>query len=195
MSTLGPYLVIVAGLVVMLIRANREQRVRPGRMWIVPVLGIVALVTNLSRESSTGVLALAIFAVALAAGVAAGWFRALHTQLTIDPATKEVTSKPTLVGAFLIIGFVALRVVLDTLSGQPPGAVTEAARNKDVLHLADVGLIFSLAMIVVRRLVIWRRAHALIAAHAAVAIPPSNLSSPASVRAHRSHAREGDPGS
>lgn len=173
MNFLGPYLLIAAMLVLMLVRANRTQRVRPGRMWIVPALGIFALVTNLSRGSSPNGVALAIFVAAMAAGAAVGWFRALHTQLAIDPATGEVTSKPTLVGSLLIVGFVVLRMVLDTLSGQLPGTASDAARSSDVLHLADAGLIFSLAMLIVRRFVIWRRAAAMSAMRAATAsLPP-----------------------
>jgi len=172
MNYLGPYLLIAAMLVLMLIRANRTQRVRPGRMWIVPALGIFALVTNLPRSPAPNGLALAIFVAAMAAGAAVGWFRALHTQLAIDSATGEVTSKPTLVGSLLIVGFVVLRMVLDMLSGQLPG-ISETVRPDDVLHLADAGLIFSLAMLIVRRFVIWRRAAAMTAMRAATAsLPP-----------------------
>ncbi len=173
MNSLGPYLFIAAALVVMLVRASRAQPVRPGRMWIVPALGLFALITNLSRGAAPNDVALAIFLAAMAAGAGVGWLRALHTQLSIDPATGEVTSKPSLVGTLLIIGFVVLRTVLDALSGQLPGSVSDAARANDVLRLADAGLIFSLAMIVVRRLVIWRRAAALTATQAVTAsLPP-----------------------
>lgn len=163
MNILGPYLIVAGALVFMLVRANRAQTVRPGRMWIVPAFGLFSLVVNLARAPAPNALAIVIFAVALMAGGVAGWLRALHTELSIDPTTGQITSKPSLVGTLLIIGFVVLRMVLDTLSGQPPGMTPEAGRATDVLRLADAGLVFSLAMIVVRRLVIWRRAVALTA--------------------------------
>jgi hypothetical protein len=175
MNSLGPYLFIAAALVLMLIAASRSQPVRPGRMWIVPAFGLFSLIVNLSHGPAPNAIAFAIFAVALVAGGAAGWLRALHTQLSIDPATGEVTSKPTLIGALLIVGFVVLRTVLDTLSGQPPGAAAVAVRTTDLLRLADAGLIFSLAMIIVRRLVIWRRAAALTATRAVTAGPPPHV--------------------
>jgi hypothetical protein len=173
MSFLGPYLLVAAVLVLRLVQASRSRPVRPGRMWIVPALGIFALVTNLSRGSAPDGTALAVFIAAIAAGAAVGWLRASHTQLLHDPATGEVTSKPTLAGALLIVGFVVLRMVLDTLSGQLPGMASGAVRTNDVLHFADAGLIFSLAMTIVRQFVIWRRAAALTTAHAVTAgLPP-----------------------
>ncbi len=147
-------------------RAGRSQSVRTRRMWITPLLSIIAVAMTLAEESVPGLAATAILLVGAAAGIGAGYFRALHLELTID-SKGNVSSKATPIGTYLVAGFFLLRVAIDyavTGSWQPgpPRFVNPTARGVDLLRLADAALIFSTAMMVSQRVEIWRRAQRLV---------------------------------
>src|SRR5207302_1164811 len=98
---------VVIGLVIL--RNSRARRLRIETLWIAPLM-IVALVgMSLSQEGMPSTLGLAIDAAALAGGALLGWWRARFTQITIDPATHELTSRASPVGMLVILSIFAVR--------------------------------------------------------------------------------------
>ena len=179
MPSVAPYLIVLVAIVFIIARSGRAQNVQPGRLWVLPALGILILLANLSRRPVPGIETLAVFASALAAGIGIGWFRALHTEVSLDPATGQVVSRNTMLGTILLIGFIALRIVVDKLTQAPQPADgmqglhrLGAAHPALLLDLADAGLVFSIAMMATRRVIVWRRASALLAAHRPTVAPP-----------------------
>jgi hypothetical protein len=116
----------------------------------------------------------------VAVGIGAGYFRALHLELTIDENGK-VFSKATPIGTYLIAGFFLLRFGIDyEINGGwrpgPPRFVNPMANGVDLLRLADAALIFTTAMMVSQRAEIWRRAQGLLGGHSGqgrVVTPPN----------------------
>jgi hypothetical protein len=163
-STFLPLAIV---LLIVLRRAGRAQKVRTNRMWVTPLLSLAGIVSTMGQEPMPGVAAIAIFALAAALGGAAGWFRAVHVELTRDAATGEISSKATQIGTILIVVFLLVRVGLDYLvNGKlgfaPPrlGAVA-AKHGADLFRLADAALIFTTAMMLGQRIEILRRARLL----------------------------------
>lgn len=176
------YLPIALVLLLVVRRAGRARQVRIQRMWITPILASVAAVSTLAREPFPSIAALGIFLLAALAGAGAGYFRALHIKLSLDPETGSVSSKATPIGSALVVVFVVLRIGMEYfVKGGVPhqgfaarAMAGPAAHGVDLFRLADALLIFSTMMTVAQRFEIWRRAAPLIAAHKAdkVAGPP-----------------------
>jgi len=170
------FLPLAVVLLIVLRRARRAQKVRVERIWITPLLSLVAIASTMAQEPMPGVTAIAIFIVAAALGAAAGYFRALHIELSRDPVTGAISSKATPIGTVLIVIFLLVRVALDYLVngkiafGPRFGAVA-IRHGADLFRLADAALLFTTAMMLGQRFEILRRARALIKSAKSDALP------------------------
>jgi hypothetical protein len=152
---------------IVLRRAGRSQKVRTQRMWVTPLLGLVAVASALSREPVPGAVAVAILVAGTLAGAGAGYLRALHIKLSIEEETGAVTSKATPIGTALVVAFLLVRVGLDyaingTWSPGPPRFVSPSSHGVDLFRLADAAMLFATAMTLSQRIEIFRRAQQLI---------------------------------
>src|SRR5215831_1733088 len=162
------YLPLAIALLIVLRRSGRARKVRVERAWITPILAVVGVWATLSREPPPGGVALAILVAAAAIGLGAGYYRALHIELSLDPQTGQVMSKATPFGTILIAVFLVLRFGLDYAvnggwkPGPPRFVMPPPQHGIDVFRLADAALIFSTAMTIAQRLEVFRRAHLLL---------------------------------
>lgn len=164
---------------VVLRRAGRAKTVRVERLWLTPVLSLVAVAMTLGQEPAPGIAAIAIMAVGTIVGVGSGYLRALHLELRIDDKGK-VTSKATPIGTYLVAGFFLLRFGLNyAINGgwQPglPRFINPTQNAGGVLRLADAALLFSTAMMISQRAEMWNRGRALVKGHQ----PAADLPGPA----------------
>ena len=173
------FLPLAIALLIVLRRAGRAQKVRVERAWLTPALSLFGVWATLSREPFPGGVALAILIVAGVIGIGAGYYRALHIELSRDAATGEIMSKATPFGTILIAVFLVVRFGLDFAvnggwrPGPPRFVMPPPQHGVDLFRLADAALIFSTAMLLGQRLEILRRAHALMRAEKPKEIPAS----------------------
>jgi hypothetical protein len=172
------YLPLVIALLIILRRSGRTQKVRMPRLWTTPFLSAVAVGSFLVREPPPSLFALAIFVAAAALGAAAGYYRALHIELSVDPQSGEVMSKATPIGTILIVATVLIRFGLDyAVNGGwrpgPPRFVQAPPHGVDIFRLADALMILTTVMSLAQRLEILRRAHALLRSGKPKEIPAS----------------------
>jgi len=151
---------------IVLRRAGREKTVRVGRLWVTPVLSLIAVAMTLGQEPVPGITAIAIMTVGAVVGVGSGYLRALHLELNIDDKGK-VISKATPVGTYLVAGFFLLRFGLNyAINGGwqpgPPRFVNPTQNGGGILRMADSALLFSTAMMISQRAEMWKRARALV---------------------------------
>jgi len=168
---IGPYLfpILIVALIARRAMRSKPQRIRPGRLWIQPgYLGIGTLAALFSAHDP-GVLGILLFMVGAAAGIGAGYMRALHQEFSIDPETGNVMAKGTPIAALLFIGVFVLRFGLNYLMKQ--GAPVPA-HSGQLLVYADAMLIFAFAMSAASAWEIWRRTRPLIAEHKTSNGPP-----------------------
>jgi hypothetical protein len=161
------YLPLGIVLLIILRRSGRAQKVRVDRVWVTPLLSALAIWSQMSREPTPGILAIAIIAAAALIGIGAGYFRALHIELSRDLATGEVMSKATQFGTLLIVFFLLVRSGLAYLTkGSFGPGLAQAGQVQrhgvDIFRLADAATIFATAMMLAQRLEILRRAHLLL---------------------------------
>src|SRR5215472_14244774 len=97
------FLPLAIALLIVLRRSGRAKKVRVDeRAWLIPILGVVGVWSTLAREPIPG-----------AVGLGAGYYRALHIELSLDPATGQVMSKATAFGTIQIAVFLVNRFGLD----------------------------------------------------------------------------------
>ncbi|MDR3511316.1 MAG: DUF1453 family protein [Caulobacteraceae bacterium] len=153
-----PYLVPILVLVLVVRRSLRERKLKAERLWVMPVLLLFVGGSSLVNAPPQTPLAIAVVAVGLALGAAAGWWRGRLTHITIDPATHELTSRTSPVGVLLVAGVYALRYGLRMVELQHPNALPGGASV-----VADALMIFAIATMAVQRLEMWLRCQRLVA--------------------------------
>ncbi len=138
------------------------------------ILTILALL-SLSKSGMPELLALGAYAVAIAGGLALGWFTTQHVELTLDPKSGTIMSKPTPFGSLLTAGVFAARFGIEYLvngvpGGETPGGQVAPHHAAHLLWLANAGLLFVAARMIGRAWHMWIRTRPLVeqlAAHKA----------------------------
>ena len=164
MKEFAPYIVPLLIAAIIVRRSLQARKVNTGRMWIRPVILLLLLGSALAEGPVPGVIAIAGFCAAAAAGVAFGAYMASHQHLTIDEKTGHISSRSSTIGTLLFLGLFAVRfgarLVFPDLA-QPGHAATQ------VTLAANGLLVFTVAVLITQTVSIWRRTQPLLAAHVA----------------------------
>lgn len=165
---IAPYilpLVIVLIVARRIVMAQRLQRVRTGRLWVMPAYLALVMWFILRITPMPGPVGIAIFAVAALAGLGAGYMRALHQEFSIDPETGNVMSKASPIGSIL---FIAIFLVRFGLNFWMNGGVTPSMTHHPdprIFVYTDAMLFFAFAMVSASAWEVWRRTRPLVAEH------------------------------
>lgn len=155
-----PFLGILIGLPMILLRNRRPRVLKPQRMWIMPVLIIVMMGLAIWGTSMTpgmphepfGPMDYLVLGLGLILGGLAGWWRGKMTTIEKhDDGTLKAIASP--IGLILIIMLMVARKFLG--SWMQPHA-DEMGLN--VLAVADAFLLFVVGMVVIQRIEMWIRA-------------------------------------
>jgi hypothetical protein len=95
--------------------------VKPDSLWRYPIIIAVLAGLTLSRSHAPGLIAIGSYLVAAGAGGALGWFTAQHVELTLDPGTGTIMSKPTPVGTVITAAAFLLKFAIDFYMNGGPG--------------------------------------------------------------------------
>jgi membrane protein CcdC involved in cytochrome C biogenesis len=164
MKEFAPYIVPLIVAAIMIRRSMQARKVNTSRMWLRPVVLLFMLAGALAYAPMPGVIAIAAFLAAAAAGVALGVYMASHQHLTIDEETGHVSSRTSMIGTLLVLGLFAVRfgakLVFPELAnpGHSHSMMTQAANGL---------LVFTVAVLIAQTMSVWRRTQPMIAAHAA----------------------------
>lgn len=170
-ANIGPYVgpLLVIAIVARRMIRNTPKKVKPSRLFLIPVLlGAVALLT-LSRTGWPSLLWMGVDVVAAALGAGAGYLSARHRDFTLDAESGEIMSRATpigtiIFGALFVIRF-GLKMIFPQLNGQtaysPPSAHLHPAAS--AIGWADAGLVFSTAFLLASAATTWLRTRHLIA--------------------------------
>lgn len=153
---------LVAALI--LLRNRRPRRLRPGLMWILPVLVGVGIGLGLVFEPhpiAYGAREYAILAAGLVLGALAGWWRGKGMRLQrTEGGHIQMQASPA--GLVLILGIFLVRRAFQASAIGEPGHFSAA-----LLPYTDASLLFAAAMVLFQRLEIILRVRKLPAASAA----------------------------
>jgi hypothetical protein len=164
-ANIGPYvapLLIVAVVVLRLIR-NKPRKVKPNRLFVMPLLIALAAALTLRQMGMPSLLWLLVDVLAAGAGVGVGYLSARHREFTLDAETGEITGRATPIGTIIFAALFAVRfglkLVFPELNGTQsyghPTALGHPAAN--VIGWTDAGLIFSTALLFASAATTWLR--------------------------------------
>jgi hypothetical protein len=167
---LTPYIVplLIAALFARRILSQpKERRIRPGYLWIAPAYVAAMMALLLSQTPMPGAFAMLLFAVAAAIGIVVGYLRALHQEFSIDPATGNLMSKASPLGAIIFLGVFVVRYALNLWmhGGKMPSGAEKM--TPELLTYTDAMLFFAFAMVAASAFETWRRTRPLVAGHKA----------------------------
>ena len=121
MNPITPYIAPALALLLIFRRGSKPRRVKVNSLWRYPIIITVLCVSTLLGKPFPGLLPLAMFAAAVPAGAAVGWFGAQHIELTLDTASGTIMSKPTTFGTLLTAGAFIVRFAVEFVINGGPG--------------------------------------------------------------------------
>jgi hypothetical protein len=117
-----PYLPPVLALLIIFRRGMKPRRIKVNSLWRSPIIFCVLAGVALSRSHAPGLLAVSSYVLAVGAGGALGWFTAQHAELTLDPGSGTIMSKPTPVGTAITAAAFLLKFAIDIYMNGGPAA-------------------------------------------------------------------------
>jgi hypothetical protein len=178
---LQPYLVplIVVVILARRLMRNKPQKVKIGRLFVLPGIVAVATIVTLYSTGIPGLLWIGVYVAALIAGLVVGFLSAHHQEFTLDYETGQIMSKATPIGSALVVALFAVRFLLKLVMPQVAGSATAvgsytpgsplpsvpAHASGALLGWTDAGIIFSAGMMLARAATTYLRAQPLLAAH------------------------------
>jgi membrane protein CcdC involved in cytochrome C biogenesis len=148
-----PLLIVGAVLALRWRNLDKPRRLRPGRLWIGPLVmtlavGLAVFGMPVSRYGVLAVLG------GLALGVLVGWRRAHLLRLDRDPASGGLQIRQTPAAFVLIVALLLVKRVLVPR----PGADSAGHIAPQALIATDALMGFALGMILATNLTLWLRA-------------------------------------
>lgn len=158
----GPWLYLfpLAIFALVILRNSRARRLRVEMLWIMPVILLALTALMFVGQPIRHTAGMVLAGVALAIGVAVGWWRGRLTNITVDPETHALTSKASPVGMMLILGVFALRYALISFKGETAGLL-----HLSVMEITDVLMMLVVGIVCTQRLEMALRANRLVAEH------------------------------
>jgi hypothetical protein len=167
-----PYLapLLVVALIVWRSIKAKPSPVKPSRLWIRPLILMVATGSVLATTPRPPLLILLALAAAGSIGIAVGIFAGRAVHMSVHPETGVVESRATPIATAIILVLFALRygmrLMFPEMNAQPGGAMNPHVAA-GIIQLTDGLLTFSSAMVAAQAATLWLRARPLILAHAA----------------------------
>lgn len=146
-------IVPLAIIALVILRNSRARRLRIESLWVAPTLIMIAVALQVGQEGAPTPLSLGVDLGALAIGGLLGWWRAKFTNITIDPATHQLTSRASPIGMFVVLALFALRYALRVYAVQNASSI-----GLPVNVIADGALVMSVGLVSAQRLEIALRA-------------------------------------
>lgn len=178
---LQPYLVPLIVIVILARRLmrNKPQKVKTGRLFVLPGIVAIATVVTLYSTGIPGLMWIGVYAAALIVGLVVGFLSAHHQEFSLDYETGQITSKATPIGSVLVVALFAARFALKLIMPNVAGSATAvssytpssplpsvpAHASGALLGWTDAGIIFSAGMMLARAATTYLRAQPLLAAH------------------------------
>lgn len=163
---IGPYVIplLAIALVALRLVRNKPRKVKPDRLFVMPVVLTFATVFTLTQTPAPGLLWIAIDLVAAAIGACVGYLSGRHREFTRDAESGEIMSRATPIGTIIFGALFAVRFGLKLVFPQLNGGGAPYNPQSMNLHPAatvigwtDAGLVFSTAMLLSTAATTWWR--------------------------------------
>lgn len=89
----------------------REKKVRPTRMWIIPILLIGIMCTSILSSDKLTLLSFVLYFICLIIGIGIGIWRGKLEKIRVHHERGIVTTQSSVAGVILFLGILLLRVL------------------------------------------------------------------------------------
>jgi hypothetical protein len=157
---------------VILLRNLRPRRLQIERLWLLPAIYLVGLVSALAAAPPPITpVSIGLLIAGFLIGAVLGWQRARFTVIDVHPETHDLTSRASPIGIIFIFAILLLRVGARSFLAAPPDFL-----HLPVIAIGDALLVMVIATLTAQRLEIWRRASQMLAGARGGAGPPRLVS-------------------
>ena len=146
---------------IILRRGFRQSRVRPGALFIYPLVICLLIAASFLHQKMPTPQVMTVLAAAALCGLALGWITTAHLQLSVDPKSGTILSKPTPIGTAITAAVFALRFAVDYMMHADAGGAH--AHDPLLLAIANAGLMFVAGRLIGRSVHLWIRTRPLLA--------------------------------
>jgi hypothetical protein len=151
-------IVLVVGLRIWLM--SREQRFKPGGMWVLPIIFALFTVWLIVTEGLTSPSDIALIVAALGVGFGIGWYQGTHTTVRVDHAAHAMYVKISPLGSLIWIGVILLRIGVRYVSGNfPPSAAISDPQTPMAAAGGPAGLISMILLVLAVGVIVGLRAY------------------------------------
>ena len=145
LMTLLPIAVLGIVLALRIRSMSKERPLNLRRMWVLPALLVAIAAMTFTALPPDG-RTLAWAALALIIGAALGWYRGKTIAIHHDPATGQLTQKPSMLGLLLVGAIIALKFGAKTYLGIDP-AHQGSSPDPAATMFTDILLAFAIGLL------------------------------------------------
>lgn len=140
---MSSYLVV---LIVMILLMLREKKVRPARMWIIPILLIGITCTSILSSDKLSPRSYMLFFICLTIGIGIGIWRGKLEKIRVHHERGIVTTQSSIAGVIVFLGILMLRLL-----------AVKWGKEHAVISLTNALMFIPLGSVCARRFIIYRR--------------------------------------
>ena len=150
-------------------RGSKPRRVKLNSLFRFPAIIAVMAALALYGHAPKNLLAIAMYFVAVPAGVVLGWFSARHVELTLDDKTGTIMSQPTFWGTAMTAGAFVDRSLAD-YAMKGAGGLIPGHHEMTISGATDAALLFVAARGLASAYHMWVRTRPILEQHRAAQI-------------------------
>ncbi|MGE7908509.1 hypothetical protein [Lysinibacillus xylanilyticus] len=140
---MSSYLVILLVIILLMLR---EKKVRPTRMWIIPILLIWITSTSILSSDNLTPKSFILYFICLTIGIGIGIWRGKLEKIRVNHERGVVTTQSSVAGVILFLGILLLRVL-----------AAKWGKEHAVISLTNALMFIPLGSVCARRCIIYMR--------------------------------------
>lgn len=152
-ATLVPFLVVAVVILLRLRSMSKERPLKPGTLWIVPVLYLL-IAGSMLFALTPPPLGWGLLLAGLCAGVAAGWHRGKLIRIDRNHETGELRQKASPLAMVLLLALVGIKLGARAIFGESAAGQP----GSSAMLLTDTFIGFALGLLSATRLELYLRA-------------------------------------
>jgi hypothetical protein len=138
-------------------RVSQERKFPIGSLWVFPAILVALGIFDVYITGASTPLDIVYMILALAAGVAFGWYQGIHSTVRIDKAARAAFVKTSPIGIALFVAALAFRVGARYMSGSfSSDAYNDGHLSPAVALTSAITLVFAVGLITGLRLYVKR---------------------------------------
>ena len=141
-------LIVAAALALIIFRVSRERKFPIGSIWVFPAILVALGIFDIVATGVSTPLDIVYMIIALAAGIAFGWYQGVHSTVRIDKTARAAFVKSSPIGIALFVAALAFRMGARYMAGSFSSSTYSGDHMSPAVALTSaITLIFAVGLI------------------------------------------------